>query len=80
MGALAKVKDSTLRENAQLQEELDMSRLNNQALELNSEDSAKVVNELQRKVQDYVADISRIENLLSTKVPSAVTEWMIFNL
>lgn len=30
LGALAKVKDSTLRENAQLQEELDMSRLNNQ--------------------------------------------------
>uniref|UniRef100_A0A8C7MCX1 Testis specific, 10 n=1 Tax=Oncorhynchus kisutch TaxID=8019 RepID=A0A8C7MCX1_ONCKI len=48
-GALAKVKDSTLREN------------------LNSEDSAQEVQELQRKVQDYVADISRIENLLSTK-------------
>jgi hypothetical protein len=30
LGALAKVKDSTLRENAQLQEKLDMSRLNNQ--------------------------------------------------
>ncbi|XP_031648563.1 testis-specific gene 10 protein isoform X1 [Oncorhynchus kisutch] len=67
LGALAKVKDSILRENAQLQEKLDMSRLNNQALELNSEDSAQEVQELQRKVQDYVADISRIENLLSTK-------------
>ncbi|XP_038835804.1 testis-specific gene 10 protein-like [Salvelinus namaycush] len=67
LGALAKVKDSTLRENAQLREELDRSRLNNQALELNSEDSAQEVHELQRKVQDYVADISRIENLLSTK-------------
>uniref|UniRef100_A0A673YHY7 Testis specific, 10 n=1 Tax=Salmo trutta TaxID=8032 RepID=A0A673YHY7_SALTR len=65
--ALAKVKDSTLRENAQLRDELDTSRLNNQALELKSEDSAQEVHELQRKVQDYVADISRIENLLSTK-------------
>uniref|UniRef100_A0A8C7PK14 Testis specific, 10 n=1 Tax=Oncorhynchus mykiss TaxID=8022 RepID=A0A8C7PK14_ONCMY len=34
LGALAKVKDSTLRENAQLQEELDMSRLNNQTFSL----------------------------------------------
>ncbi|XP_042152746.1 testis-specific gene 10 protein isoform X1 [Oncorhynchus tshawytscha] len=74
LGALAKVKDSTLRENAQLQEELDMSRLNNQALELNSEDSAQEVKELQRKVQDYVADISRIENLLSTK-QSTFSDW-----
>uniref|UniRef100_A0A674EIX2 Testis specific, 10 n=1 Tax=Salmo trutta TaxID=8032 RepID=A0A674EIX2_SALTR len=62
--ALTKVKDSTLRENAQLREELDTSRLNNQ---LQSEDSAQEVHELQRKVQDNVADISRIENLLSTK-------------
>ncbi|XP_029596788.1 testis-specific gene 10 protein isoform X2 [Salmo trutta] len=37
------------------------------ALELQSEDSAQEVHELQRKVQDNVADISRIENLLSTK-------------
>ncbi|KAL1022257.1 hypothetical protein UPYG_G00024310 [Umbra pygmaea] len=67
LGSTVKVKDATLRENAQLREDLDKTCLDNQALKLKSDDSAQEVQELQKKVQDYMADVSRIENLLSAK-------------
>ena len=41
-----------------------------QALQIRAEDSSQEVQNLHRKVQDYMSDISRIENLLSVKVQS----------
>ncbi|XP_062302777.1 testis-specific gene 10 protein isoform X2 [Osmerus eperlanus] len=67
LGAVAKVKDATLRENAMLREDLERARLDGQALQLRAEDSSQEVQNLHRKVQDYMSDISRIESLLSVK-------------
>ncbi|XP_046887445.1 testis-specific gene 10 protein [Hypomesus transpacificus] len=67
LGAVAKVKDATLRENAMLREDLERARMDGQALQLRAEDSSQEVQNLHRKVQEYMSDISRIESLLAVK-------------
>ncbi|XP_030634826.1 testis-specific gene 10 protein [Chanos chanos] len=67
LSALRKVKDTTLRENTQFRNDLEKARLDNQALQLKLDNTTQDIEDLRRKVQDYVTDIARTENLLSTK-------------
>ncbi|XP_048855275.1 testis-specific gene 10 protein isoform X2 [Brienomyrus brachyistius] len=62
-----KAKEVTLRENRQLQDNLNKARLNSQTLQFKVEDSNQEVMELKRKIQSYVADASRVQRLLVAK-------------
>ncbi|XP_048855276.1 testis-specific gene 10 protein isoform X3 [Brienomyrus brachyistius] len=59
-----KAKEVTLRENRQLQDNLNKARLNSQTLQFKVEDSNQEVMELKRKIQSYVADASRAQRHL----------------
>ncbi|KAM6945724.1 testis-specific gene 10 protein [Aplochiton taeniatus] len=67
LSATIEVKEATLRENALLREDLDRAGLDSQTLQRRAEDCTHEVVDLQRKVQDYVSDVARVETLLSTK-------------
>ncbi|KPP66523.1 testis-specific protein 10-like [Scleropages formosus] len=71
--AAVKAKEAALRENTQLQADLEKSRLESQvatqtgALKREADNSTLEAMDLKRKIQDYVADISRMEDLLASK-------------
>ncbi|KAK3510802.1 hypothetical protein QTP70_022723 [Hemibagrus guttatus] len=67
LNAVLKLKDATLRDNTQLRDELDRMRLDNKALQFKVDEAAREIEVLERKVQNYVSDISSIEDLLSSK-------------
>ncbi|XP_026787947.3 testis-specific gene 10 protein [Pangasianodon hypophthalmus] len=67
LNAVLKLKDATLRDNTQLRDELDRVRLDNKALQFKVDEAAREIEVLERKVQNYVSDISSIEDLLSSK-------------
>ncbi|XP_072513169.1 testis-specific gene 10 protein isoform X1 [Salminus brasiliensis] len=67
IASVLKVKDAMQRENTQLREELDRTRLDNQSLQLKLDEEVHEVEDLQRKVENYVTDIARIEDMLSSK-------------
>ncbi|XP_066563034.1 testis-specific gene 10 protein isoform X2 [Amia ocellicauda] len=62
-----KARETLARESAQLQEDLTRARLDNQALQLRLEDSGRKVEDLKLKIQDYVNNVTRTENLLASK-------------
>uniref|UniRef100_A0A8C1FQQ8 Testis specific, 10 n=1 Tax=Cyprinus carpio carpio TaxID=630221 RepID=A0A8C1FQQ8_CYPCA len=67
MGTVMKVKDATLQENGQLRDDLVKARLENQTLQLKLDEANEEIEDLQKKVQVHIADISRTEDLLSAK-------------
>ncbi|XP_031414283.1 testis-specific gene 10 protein isoform X1 [Clupea harengus] len=67
LGATLKHRDATSRENSQLRDELDKARIDNQALHLKVDDCSQEMENLQRRVQEYADDITRIEDLLASK-------------
>ncbi|XP_051983067.1 testis-specific gene 10 protein [Xyrauchen texanus] len=62
-----KVKDNMLQENIMLRDNLDRAHLYNQALQLKLDEANQKIEDLQGKVQDHIANISRAEDLLSAK-------------
>ncbi|XP_062866499.1 testis-specific gene 10 protein [Trichomycterus rosablanca] len=67
LNVVMKIKDATLRENTQLRDELDQVRMENQTLQHNLDETTQEIEILKRKVQNYVSDVSRIEDLLAYK-------------
>ncbi|MFT7799873.1 testis-specific gene 10 protein isoform X1 [Arapaima gigas] len=71
--AAVKAKEAALQENSQLQAALEKARLESQVatqtgdLKHEADDATLEVVELKQKIQDYVADISRMEALLGSK-------------
>ncbi|XP_073698659.1 testis-specific gene 10 protein [Garra rufa] len=67
MGTVMKVKDAMLQENGQLRDDLNKARLENQTIQLKLDEANEEIEDLQKKVQVHIADISRTEDLLSAK-------------
>ncbi|XP_041114876.1 testis-specific gene 10 protein-like isoform X2 [Polyodon spathula] len=62
-----RAKEAAVRECSQLQDALSKARLENQSLLRKLDDSEQVVNNLKLKVQDYMNNVARVENLLTSK-------------
>ncbi|XP_035391028.1 testis-specific gene 10 protein [Electrophorus electricus] len=62
-----KAQEAMLRETAQLRSGLDRVRLDCQALQLKLDEAGQEKADLERKVQNYMSDTSRIKDLLSSK-------------
>ncbi|GAA6105161.1 testis-specific gene 10 protein isoform X1 [Tachysurus ichikawai] len=64
LNAVVKLKDATLRDNTQLREDMDQMCLDKK---MKIDEAAHEIEVLERKVQNYVSDISNIEDQLSSK-------------
>ncbi|XP_060755499.1 testis-specific gene 10 protein isoform X1 [Neoarius graeffei] len=67
LNAVLKLKDTAVRDNTQLREELDQVRQDNKALQFRVDEATHKIEFMERKVQNYDSDISNIEDLLSSK-------------
>ncbi|KAI7811314.1 putative testis-specific gene 10 protein [Triplophysa rosa] len=64
---LTKIKDAMLQENSLLRADLDQAHLDKQSLQLKLDEANHEIEDIHRKVQDHIADISCTEDLLSAK-------------
>ncbi|XP_027012148.2 testis-specific gene 10 protein isoform X1 [Tachysurus fulvidraco] len=67
LDAVVELKDATLRDNMQLREDMDQMCLDKKALQMKIDKASQEIEVLERKVQNYVSDISNIEDQLSSK-------------